>query len=115
MASLTDFIQANTGTPTAIQLANATPQYNVNSTAPALQEDAGIATSRALSNYSDRQLPQLIDQGAAAGQFGSSGLKKRADWLGQDTQNSVSDIQRSLARNMASIAQQRVLATMGLG
>lgn len=115
MASLTDFIQSSSGPPLGVQLANMTPQYNVNSTAPALQEDAGIATSRALSNYADRQLPQLVSQGASVGQFGSSGLKKRADWLGQDTQNQVSDIQRSLSRNMASIAKQRVLATMGLG
>lgn len=115
MASLTDFIQANTGTPPAIGYANTVPQYRVNETAPALQEDAGIATSRALSNYASRQLPQLASAGAASGQFGGSGLAKRADWLSQDTQNSVSDIQRSLARNMASIAQQRVLATMGLG
>jgi hypothetical protein len=115
VASLTDFIQANTSTPAAINMATMVPQYRVNETAPALQEDAGIATSRALSNYATRQLPQLIGQGAASGQFGGSGLAKRADWLSQDTQNSVSDIQRSLSRNMASIAQRRVLATMGLG
>lgn len=114
MASLTDFLQTNTGgTPLAQQFATMTPQYRLNETGPALQEDAGIATSRALSNYSQRQLPQLVDQGAASGQFGGSGLAKRADWLSQDTSNSVSDIQRMLARNTANIAQQRVLAAMG--
>jgi hypothetical protein len=114
MASLTDFLQTTTGgTPLAQQFATMTPQYNLNSTGPALQEDAGVATSRALSNYATRQLPQLVDQGAASGQLGGSGLSKRADWLGQDTSNQVSDIQRMLARNTANIAQQRVLAAMG--
>jgi hypothetical protein len=115
MASLTDFLAAGKtgGTPLAWQLATMTPQANLNMTEPALQEDAGIATSRALSNYSQRQLPQLVNQGASVGQLGSSGLKNRADWLTQDTSNQVSDIQRMLARNTANIAQQRVMATMG--
>lgn len=90
------------------------PQYRVNETAPALQEDAGIATSRALSNYGQRQLPQMAGMAASQGQFGGSGQAHRADFLAQDTQNSVSDIQRSLARNMASISQRRVMATMGM-
>lgn len=113
MASLTDFIQANTGAPLGFQAATTVPQYRLNETLPALQEDAGVATSRALSNYGQRQLPQLVDQAAAAGNYGSSGTSKRADWLAQDTGNQVSDVQRMLARSTANIAQQRVMATMG--
>lgn len=113
MASLTDFLQTQTGSPLGFQFATMTPQYRLNETGPALQEDAGIATSRALSNYGQRQLPQMLNQGAAMGQTGSSGLKQRTGFLGQDTANNVSDIQRMLARNTANIAQQRVMATMG--
>lgn len=113
MASLTDFITANTGSPLGFQMATTVPQYRLNETEPALQEDAGIASSRALSNYGQRQLPQLANQGAAQGQTGSSGLQSRANFLQQDTGNQVSDIQRMLARSTANIAQQRVMATMG--
>lgn len=101
MASLSDFLQMST------------PQYRLNETYPALQEDASIATSRGLQNYAQRQLPQLVNQGAAQGQWGSSGLSHRADWMAQDTGNQITDIQRMLARSTANIAQQRVMATMG--
>jgi hypothetical protein len=117
VASLSDFSNAfggaPTGSPLGFQFATMTPQYRLNETGPALQEDAGIATSRALQNYTQRQLPQLANTGAAMGQTGSSGLANRANFLSQDTGNQVSDIQRMLARNTANIAQQRVMATMG--
>lgn len=114
MASLTDFIQANNGgNNLAFQYATQVPQYRLNETPAALQEDASVATSRALQNYSTRQLPQLVNSGAAQGQWGSSGLSQRADWLGQDTANQTFDVQRMLSRNMANLAQQRVMAAMG--
>lgn len=113
MASLTDFLSAPSGQPLGFQLAAMVPQARLNETAPNLQEDAGVATTRALQNYSDRQLPQMVSQSAAQGNFGSTGATKRADWLTQDTGNQVFDIQRMLGRNLANIAQQRVMATMG--
>lgn len=114
MASLTDFLSTSQGgEPLAWQYATMVPQYRVNETAPALQEDAGIATSRALQDYSTRALPDMMNQGAAAGQTGSSGLRNRADRLTQDVGRNVTDIQRMLNRNLASIAQQKVMATMG--
>lgn len=113
MASLTDFLQTSQGAPLGFQFATMTPQYRLNETYPALQEDASVATTRSLQNYGTRQLPQLMNQGAAQGQTGSSGLRTRADQLSQDTGNQVFDIQRMLARNTANIAQQRVMATMG--
>lgn len=114
MASLTDFLSTSQGgQPLAWQYATMLPQYRVNDTLPNLQEDAAIGTSRALQDYSTRGLPDLMNQGAATGQTGSSGLRNRADRMTQDTGRNVTDIQRMLFRNTASIAQQKVMASMG--
>jgi hypothetical protein len=115
VASLSDlFSNSNSsGNNLAFQYAAQTPQYRLNETAPALQEDASIATSRALQDYSQNALPQLQNQGASMGQWGSSGLSHRADLLSLQSGRQVSDTQRMLARNLANIAQQRVMAAMG--
>jgi len=91
-----------------------TPQAGVNSTEPALQEDAAIATSRNLQDFATRTMPDLMNAGAARGQIGSSGLRNRADRATQDSGRQITDIQRMLRRNLASIAQQKVMATMGV-
>jgi len=114
VASLSDFFQTSSGSePLAFQYATMVPQYRLNETAPNLNEDASIATSRALQDYSQRTLPNLMNQGAAMGQTGSSGLARQALFAGQDMSRNVSDIQRNLARNLANIAQQKVMATVG--
>lgn len=91
------------------------PQYRLDYTAPYLQEDASIATSRALRNYASRDLPQLVNQGAAMGQWGSGGLSQRSDWQKQDVSDTLGDTQRMLARNMADLARQRTLSIIGGG
>lgn len=114
MASLTDFLSAPSGNePLGYQFATMVPQYRVNETAPNLQEDAAIAQGRALQDYSSRTLPDMMNAGAAAGQTGSSGLANRVGRAAQDVGRNVFDVNRMLFRNMASIAQQKVMATMG--
>lgn len=90
-----------------------TPQSRVNETEPALQEDSAISTSRIMQDYGTRTLPDMLNQGAAKGQLGSTGLRNRVDRASQDAGRQVTDIQRMLRRNLASIAQQKVMATMG--
>lgn len=114
MASLTDFFTSSTGSePLAFQYATMVPQYRVSELPQNLQEDAGIANSRALQDFSQRTLPQLMNQGAASGQIGSSGLNQRARFAAEDTNRQVFDTNRMLNRNLISIAQQKVMATMG--
>ena len=91
------------------------PQYRLDYTAPYLQEDTAIADSRALRNWGQRQLPQMVNQGAAMGQWGSGGLTQRADWAKQDVGDTLGDTQRMLARNMADLARQRTLSIIGGG
>lgn len=113
MASLSDFIQAPTSAPLGFQLANQVPAYRLNETAPALQEDASIASTRALQQYGQRTIPTMQNQAAGQGNFGSTGVATQAKWAGQDLTNQTTDVARMLARNTASIAQQKVMATMG--
>lgn len=113
MASLSDFIQAPTAAPSAFSLATAVPQYRLNETAPALQEDASIASTRNLQQYNQRTIPQMQNTAAAQGNFGSTGAATQAKWAGQDLSNQQTDIARMLARNTASIGQQKVMSTMG--
>lgn len=111
--SLGDFVQAPSGAPTAFQFAAMTPQYRLNETAPALAEDAGIASTRANSQYSNRTIPTMQNTAAGQGNFGSTGVATQAKWAGQDLANQQADISRMLARNTANIGQQKVMATMG--
>lgn len=113
MASLNDFVQAPSGAPTAFSDAAMVPQYRLNETAPALQEDASIASTRALQQYSQRTIPQMQNTAAGQGNFGSTGVATQAKWAGQDLSNQQTDIARMLARNTANIGQQKVMATMG--
>lgn len=113
MASLNDFISAPSGAPLGFQLASQVPAYRLNETAPALQEDASIASTRALQQYTQRTIPQMQSTAAAQGNFGSTGAATRAKWAGQDLSDQQTDIARMLARNTASIAQQKIMATSG--
>lgn len=90
-----------------------TPQYRVNETAPNLREDASISTSRALQDYGSRTLPDLNNAAAAAGNFGSSGANNRVQRAGEDVGRNVFDVNRMLYRNLASIAKQKMMTTMG--
>lgn len=113
MTSLADFIQAPSGAPLGFQFAAQTPQYRLNETGPALQEDASIASTRLMQNYKQRTIPTMQNTAAAQGNFGSTGAATQAKWAGQDYANQQSDIARMLARNTANIGQQKVMATMG--
>lgn len=90
-----------------------TPQYNLNNTAPALAEDAGIASTRLNQNYNERTLPTMANTAAAQGNFGSTGVATQKKWAGEDLANQQNDIARMLARNTANIGQQKVMSTMG--
>lgn len=114
MASITDFLSAGGGgTPLAWQLMGQTPQFRVNEQAPNIRQDAAISSSRALQDYTQRTVPNMANQAAAAGNFGSTGFQNRMQQGQTDYLRNQNDISRMKYRNLASIAQQKVMATMG--
>lgn len=110
---MTDYVQSPSGTPQAFLDATMVPQYRLNETMPALQEDASIAQSRATQDFTQRTLPSLNSANAAQGNFGSTGANTRANWAAQDYARNQTDVARMLSRNMANIAQQKILGAMG--
>lgn len=112
MPSLTDFIQAPSGTPSAITDATILPQYRLNETPGALQADASIALARGRQDFANRTIPQMANNAAGQGNFGSTGANTQAQWAAQDFNRNQFDVSHMLSRNMANIAQQKVLATM---
>lgn len=88
------------------------PQYRLNETMPALQEDASIAQTRNAQNFNQRTIPTMANEAAGQGNFGSTGYDTQKQWAKQDFTNSQTDVARMLSRNMANIAQQKVLSTM---
>jgi len=106
----------STGTqPLAWTLMTQTPQYRVNETAPALTQDTSIASTRALQDYQQRTTPDMANAAAAAGNFGSSGFADRMGRAEVDYRRNQSDISRMYYRNMASIAKNKIMATIGVG
>jgi hypothetical protein len=89
------------------------PQYRLNETAPNLRQDAGIASTRGLQDYQQRTVPDIANAAAAAGNFGSSGFADKQQRAQVDFTRNQNDISRMLYRNLASIAKQKVMATMG--
>jgi hypothetical protein len=77
-------------------------------------EDAGVAKQRLLRNYGERQLPSLVSYYASRGTFRSGNARLKADQLRQDVGDEAGDIDRLLARQMANLARQRILATAGV-
>lgn len=78
------------------------------------ETEAGLGTSRLLRNFSERGLPALASQEAAAGRFHSGGAKQRAAWMAQDVGDQTGDIQRRLATTLADLTQGGVLAQLGV-
>jgi hypothetical protein len=114
VSSITDYLSTGApSTPTAWSIMGQTPQYRVNETAPNIRQDASIAVSRAGQDYSQRTLPDLVNQSAAAGNFGSSGAQNKIYRAGVDQQRQTFDINRMAYRNLASIAKQKLMTTMG--
>lgn len=113
MASISDYLSMQNQTPLGFQLADMTPQYRVNETAPALREDASIAATRGTQDFQQRTTPDLVNAAAAAGNYGSSGFKDRLGRATVDYRRNQNDISRMLYRNLASIARQRIMATTG--
>lgn len=121
MASFADLFNAGTTNPTtnlgsslASQFSDLTARpYTTNYQPQNLQEDAAVQDYRLRRNFSMMDLPNLINQGAAKGQWGSSGLATRANQLGMQVGDQTSDIQRNLYRSMADLTRQRVLSTFG--
>lgn len=91
----------------------ATPQYNVNLTKGPLTQDSSIASTRALQDYQQRTVPDMANQAAAQGNFGSSGFQNRMQRSNVDFRRNQNDISRMYYRNMASIAKNKIMATMG--
>jgi hypothetical protein len=114
VGSIGDYLSTSApSTPLAWQFIQQTPQYNVNSTESAIRQDSAESTSRAIQDYSQRTLPDLVNQSAAMGNFGSSGAKNKIFRAGVDSNRNMDDIQKAKYRNLTSIAKQKMMATMG--
>jgi hypothetical protein len=114
MSAVSDYL--NTGapsTPTAWQIMQQVPQYRVNETAPNVRQDAAITNTRTTQDFAQRTLPDLQNAAAAAGNLGSSGAQNRVFRAGVDANRNIFDTNRMLYRNLASIAQQKIMATVG--
>lgn len=107
MASLTDFTQAPS-TPIAFTLGN------LDLTGSDARQDAGLAQSRLLRDYSTRALPGLVNSEAYKGTFYGGQAGVRADQLKQDTGDQYGDITRSLDRQLAALRRAGVLAAAGV-
>lgn len=118
MASLLDLYSPGAGSNAlgnsfAGSLPGMLPSYRLDSQPQFAMEDTATGMSR-LGRGFDRSLFQLNNSGAGKGQWGSSGLGMRGDWLNQDTQDKGFDLQTQLARNLADVARQRATTFMGL-
>lgn len=76
--------------------------------------DAGLATSRLLSDYSTRALPSLVNSEASKGTFYGGQAGVRADQLKEDEVNQAGDISRQLGRTLAGLRRQGVMAAAGV-
>jgi hypothetical protein len=113
-SSASDFLSTSTPSqPLAWQLMGMTPQYRLNETAPNLTQDSSIASTRALQDYQQRTVPDLVNQSAAMGNFGSSGAANKLQRSLVDYRRNQNDISRMFNRQMASIAKNKIMATMG--
>lgn len=121
MASFADLYSAGSTNPTT-NLGSSLPSqfsdltarpYTTNYQPQNLQEDAAVQDYRLRRNFGEVDLPNMLNAGAAKGQWGSSGLATRANQLGMQSGDQMSDIQRNLYRSMADLTRQRVLSTFG--
>lgn len=106
MASLTDLYAPGANAPAALA--------GLDLQASDARTDAGLSQSRLLRNYSDRNLPDLVNRYAARGTFYGGQAGVAADRLKEDTGNQYGDIQRLLDRQLANLRRQGILAATGV-
>lgn len=107
MASLSSYWSAPSGNA-AKSLAD------INLQGSDLASDAGLAQSRILRDYSQRNLPALVNREAAKGTFYGGGAGRRADMLKEDTADAYGDITRNLSRQMANLRRSGIMAATGV-
>ena len=108
MASLADYYSPPSGPPAGFSLAGLQTQQS-----QALEE-GGIQQSRIMRNFSEYDLPDLINNQAAKGTFFSGTTGVKADRLRQGATDSFGDIGRTVSRTVANLASQGVLAASGI-
>lgn len=106
MSSLSDFYQAPTSN-LPLTLANN------DLAAGDATVDAGVSQQRLLRNYSERQLPDLVNGEAARGTFYGGQAGVRADQLKQDVGDQYGDTSRMLNRYLANTRRNGILAATG--
>lgn len=106
MASLSDIYAPTGNAPLAIA--------NNDLEAGQASEDAGIGQQRLLRNFSERQLPSLVNANAARGTFYGGQIGVQTDQLKQDVGDQYGDIQRRLNATLANLRRNSVLASMGI-
>lgn len=78
-----------------------------------LREDTALDLSRLYNQYTQRQLPQLINRQAARGTFYGGQARLRGDQLREDVGMQAAELQRQQARQLADIQRRRQLAPLG--
>jgi hypothetical protein len=108
VASLTDLYAAPATRPPGLALAD------LNDEQTNLTVDAGVAKSRSIRDFTTFDLPDLVSSFAARGTGGSGALQRAAGRARMSVEEGIGDIDNQVARNLASIARQRTLATLGV-
>lgn len=106
MASLSDYLQPGGNA------AAANANYSLESGLASI--DAGEQLRRLERNYTSRQLPSLVNMHAARGTFMSGGIGREADMLKQDVGDTTTDINMDLAKTLAGLRRQGILAASGI-
>lgn len=74
----------------------------------------GEAQRRLMRNYTQYDLPDLVNSEAAKGTYYSGGARQRADRLRTAANEGYGDIQYQMDNTIADLARKRSLAGMGI-
>lgn len=80
-----------------------------------LQTDAGLQLSRIGQQFAGRTLPGIIGAAASRGSLYGGQVGVRADTAKGAAAEQSADIQRLLARQLANLRRQGILAATGIG
>lgn len=107
MASLADMYRSQSGTIPTIS--------GVLDQESDLQTDAGLQVSRIGQQFAERTLPGIVNSAAARGSLYGGQVGVRADTAKGSAAEQSADIQRLLARQLANLRRQGILAATGVG
>lgn len=107
MASLMD-LYAPSGPAPGLALAD------LNDRQSSIATESGLAKSRMVRDFDLFGLPDLVSRFAARGAAGSGALVREAGRARMQQEEGIGDIDRDVAGNLATIARQRTLATLGI-